>query len=553
MIFLRVSPAEGETFDHLADGDVLDIGRSTRCDVTIADRFLSRLHARLVAGEDGWQIEDLGSRNGTFVNGRRVEDPTPVVAGDVIALSASEIKILPTPRETASSGATTDVPSSDRLLRSAAEVLRRTETPPPDGDGDFEDALRKYTARLALVNDVHRALARSLSLDDLLELILDHIFAQLRPERAEVFMRSDAGGYACVASRSGPGGSLHTLYSESLFAEVVDKAMAALVNDAQSDDRFADAESLLSAGVRSLLAAPLIAPDGPLGLIVLGTNAPMRKYSEEDLELLVTLAAVAALRIHNLALTRDAAERQRLERELAIARSIQVALIPEELPRVEDYRFYGATVPSRGVSGDYYQLMERADGEEIVLALADVSGKGISAAILTGYLEAVSSGPIEDGLPPHEVFDRVSQKLHSKTPVNRFATMFLGVLHPREARLCFASAGHTPACLVRANGAVEWLRSTGMPLGLLPGATYAPGEASLDPGDTLVVYSDGYTEAEDPNGEEFGQDRLADVVAGNAGLEPAELASTIDAALDAYVAGQPFADDRTIVVIRRTA
>lgn len=552
MFLLKVTPAEGDPFDHQVNGGVLFVGRSTHCDVTIADRFLSRRHARLFDSEDGWLIEDLGSRNGTFINGRQVEEPTVVKVGDVITLSASTIKVQTKPAVDTPSDLITDIPTTDRLLRSAVELLRRSGTPPPDAEPSDSTSLGRYTTRLALLNDVHQAMARSISLEDLLELILDHIFIQLQPERAEVYMRCDDGSYTCVDSRSGPGSSLYSLYSESLFSEVADKNMAALVTDARSDHRFAEAESLVSAGVRSLLAAPLCAPDRSLGLIVLGSNAAVRQYSEEDLELLVTLASVTALRIHNLSLTHEAAERRRLERELTIARGIQVALLPERLPKVSGYRLYGDTKPSRGVSGDYYQLVERSGGNEYVLALADVSGKGISAAMLTGYLEAVSSVPIEDGLPPHEIFNRVSKKLHQRTPPNRFATMFLGVLDPSNGTVQFASAGHAPACLVRASGAVEWLNSTGMPLGLILSAEYELDEALLETGDTLLIYSDGYTEAENPTGEEFGQDRLAEVCVKNQTLEPADLAKAVDKALETYVAGQPYADDRTIVVVRRT-
>jgi sigma-B regulation protein RsbU (phosphoserine phosphatase) len=551
MFLLQVTPAEGEPFDYVIDGETVFVGRSTHCDVTVADRFLSRRHARIFNSDEGWRIEDLGSRNGTFINGRQVEEPAVIQTGDVIALSASLLKVQPKSQADAPSSVPTDAPPTDRLFRSAIEVLRRTGTPPPDSDATDSSALRSYATRLALLNNVHQAMARSIGLEDLLELILDHIFAQLQPERAEVFMRCDDGSYTCVANRSGPGSSLQSLYSEHLFSEVGDKAMAALVNDARSDHRFAKAESLVLTGVRSLLAAPLYAPNRALGLIVLGSNAAVRQYSEEDLELLVTLSSVAALRIHNLALTQEALERHRLERELTIARRIQVALIPERLPEVNGYRLYGATKPSRGVSGDYYQLVERAAGDEFVLAVADVSGKGISAAMLTGYLEAVASVPIEDGLPPHEIFNRVSPKLHDRTPSNRFATMFLGVLEPSNGRFRFANAGHAPACLVRASGAVEWLESTGLPLGLLSPAEFELGEVSLETDDTLVVYSDGYTEAENPSGVEFGQDRLADVCIEHQNLDPADLAEAVDRALETFAAGRPFADDRTIVVVRR--
>lgn len=550
MFLLRVSPAESEPFEHVIEGDSLDIGRSTRCEITVADRFLSRRHARLTSLEDRWRIEDLGSRNGTMINGTRLDGPTEIKDGDVISLSASVIEVRQPATRRVPSDIATDVPSSDRLLKSAAEVLRHTETPPPAADAGETD-LRKYTARLSLLNHIHQAMSRTVALDELLELILDHIFNELTPGRAEVFMRCSDGGYTCVANRSTPSSDLRSLYSESLFAEVVNKAMAALVIDAPTDHRFENADSLVSTGVHSLLAAPLFAADHVLGLIVLGSDSSGRRFTEEDLDLLVTLSSAAALRIDNLALTQEAAERRRLEHEVSIARGIQVALIPERLPEIAGYNLYGSTKPSRGVSGDYYQLVERAGGDEVVVALADVSGKGISAAMLTGYLEAVSSVPIEDGLLPHEIFNRISPKLHRRTPPNRFATMFLGVLAPRDASFRFASAGHSPACLVRASGKVDWLDSTGMPLGLIETAIYNPGETTLGPDDTLVIYSDGYTEAEGPSGQEFGQDRLAEVVVSNSNLDLDGLVAAIDSNLESYVAGQPFVDDRTIVVIRR--
>lgn len=550
MFLLKVSPAESEPFEHVVEGDSLDIGRSTRCEITIADRFLSRRHARLSSFEGRWRIEDLGSRNGTMVNGTRLDKPKNIEAGDVISLSASAIEVRLKATQRDPSDVATDVPSSDRLLKSAAEVLRHTETPPPEADTS-ETHLRKYTARLSLLNHIHQAMSRTVALDELLELILDHIFTELTPGRAEVFMRCSDGGYTCVANRSAPHSELRSLYSKSLFAEVVDKALAALVIDAPTDHRFENADSLVNTGVNSLLAAPLFAADHVLGLIVLGSDSSDRQFIEEDLDLLVTLSSAAALRIDNLALTLEAAERRRLEHEVSIARGIQVALIPERLPEVAGYGLFGSTKPSRGVSGDYYQLVERAGGDEVVVALADVSGKGISAAMLTGYLEAVSSVPIEDGLPPYEVFNRISPKLHQRTPPNRFATMFLGVLAPRDASFRFASAGHSPACLVRASGSIDWLNSTGMPLGLIDTAIYKPGATTLGTGDTLVIYSDGYTEAEGPSGEEYGQNRLAEVIVNNSTLDLDGLVAAIDSSLETYVAGQPFIDDRTIVVIRR--
>ncbi len=551
MLRLHITPAEGEPFDHEVETDSLIIGRSTRCELAIADRFLSRQHARMYRTEAGWVIEDLESRNGTFVNGKRVEEPTSVSAGDVIAMSASLIRVLREADEYGLDGSEISS-TSDVLLRPASDVLIQVGTPPPEVIAGEGDALSRYAKRLSIVNEVHQALARSIALDELLELILDRAFEQLEPEQGVIFLRDPQGRFQRAASRTLPGSARGLKYSESLIHEVAEKGMAALVLDTQTDERFAEAKSLLDAGLRSLVAAPLLdQPEGTVGLIVLGSNAAVRRFSEEDLELLVTLASVAAMRIRNLALAEEAAERRRLEHELDIARRIQVALLPATLPALEGYQVYAASNPSRRVSGDYYEVVLRAEGKECALLVADVAGKGIAASLLTGYLEALASVSIENGLAPHEVFERVSDPLYRRTPANRFATFVLTVLELASGRLQHCSAGHVPAFVVRASGEVEWLEAHGLPLGLLEDSEYSSEETVLRPGDTLVLYSDGYTEAENPAEEQFGEERLAEACVAHRTATPDDLARAIDGDVERFTDGKPAADDRTIVILRR--
>ena len=185
---------------------------------------------------------------------------------------------------------------------------------------------------------------------------------------------------------------------------------------------------------------------------MLESRAGVRQFAEEDLELLVSLAAVAALHLRNLALAMEAAERRRLEEELALARRIQVALLPDHLPEISGWDLYGGNFPSRGVSGDYYEVVERAEGRECVFMMADVSGKGMAASLLTVSLQALSTGPIEDGLPPEEICTRLSRLLYRRTPPEKYATAFLGVLEPATGRLRYTNAGHNPPLVLRAAG-----------------------------------------------------------------------------------------------------
>lgn len=550
MYRLHVVPAHGDPFDRLLDGDSLVIGRSSEADLMIADRFLSRKHARLYLDGDDWWAEDLGSRNGTLLNGKEIEGAAKIAEGDELRLCGSVISVesVSAARRRRESNSARDL-GSHTVFRRASDLI--DSQPDTAGDTDAPDALRRYAARLKMLNDVHHTLSGSIELQDLLDLILDRAFEHLRPEEGAIFLKRDGEGFYRAAFRGEAREGSDATYSTTLIREVAEKGMAALVLDVETDDRFAEARSILSSGIRSLVAAPLIEPEGALGMIALSSRAHVRRFDEDDMELLVSLASVAAMRLRNIALAVEAAERRRLQEELALARQIQVALLPAALPEIPGYALHGGNLPSRGVSGDLYEVIERPAGD-VVLFVADVSGKGIAAAFLTAALEALTAGPIEVGQSPDEICSKASRRLFQRTPPAKYATGFLATLEPASGRLSYTNAGHNPGLIVRVSGDVEELGPTGMPIGLMPSAEYGCRTETLAVGDTLVLYTDGITEAEDPDDEEFGAGRLTEVCRAHRALAPDELGSRIEEALSEFVRGEPFADDRTLVVVRRT-
>ena len=551
MLKLQVSPSQGAPFEVAVDRDQMVIGRSMSSDVAINDRFLSRHHARLRREGEDWLIEDLGSRNGTFVNGARVDVATAVHPGDIITMSASVIRVSGEGAVRPPAGAFDHPAEAASLLRPASELLSMSTALPSAVEDPTGAAVRRQAERLRILNEVHQALAESISLDELLDLILDRVFDHLRPEKGAIYLAAPNGEIFRAAERPVGMTDDPSTLSTSLCREVLDKGMAALVHDLEADARFAEAQSLLDSGVRSLAAAPLTHAAGTLGMIVLSSSARRRVFSEEDLELLTSLASVAALRIRNVALTEEAAERRRLQDEVTLARQIQMSLIPDQLPDVPGWELHGGNVPSRGVSGDYFEVIERLDGRECVLFIADVSGKGIAASLLTAYIVALSSAPIEDGLPPEEVFARVSRRLYRRTPTERFATALLVALDPAAATIRFANAGHNPALLLRADGTTEHLAATGIPLGLLPAAEYTSEELAMAPGDLLVLYTDGIVEAIDPDEQEFDLPRLEELCRRHSAEPLPAIAEALERDLEAFVRGVPFADDRTLVMLRR--
>jgi serine phosphatase RsbU (regulator of sigma subunit) len=553
MSTLHVAPAEGEPFDLEVGDEPLVVGRAPSADVVLADRFVSRHHVRLFRQGDALLVEDLGSRNGTLVNGAAIQGPTRLGPGDVIVLSASALTVAGAGGEPAP--VAPPEPLADRplpvgsILRSASEVLAESDS--AVATAADAAAMIHSARRLRLVNEIHQALARPLDLEDLLDLILDRVFDHLRPESGAIYLRRADGDFSRAAFRSLAGVDADVPISRTLAREVADRAQAALVLDARLDARFAAAESIVASGVRSLVAAPLLDAAGSLGLIVLSSRLHVRRFDEQDMELLTSLASAAALRIRNLELAEEAAERRRLEEELTLARRIQTALLPARLPELPGWELYAGNAPSRRVSGDYYEIFARGEGRECVLMVADVAGKGVGAALLTASLAALSAGPLEEGQPPAEVCTRLSRLLYKRTPPEKYATAFLAVLEPASGGFRYANAGHNPGLLLRASGEAERLGASGPPLGLLPAAAYGEGGGALAPGDSLVLYTDGVTEAADPAGEEYGLDRLTELWRRRRGEPLAAAAKALEDALTAFVGGAPDADDRTLVVVRR--
>jgi len=547
MIRLHVATSGGTTFDRDFDRDSLVIGRSNEADLVLADRFLSRQHARLYRQGDRLMLEDLGSQNGTRLNGTRIQDPTEVRVGDRIELSSSRIDLQEAGAEGAE--ASPEPSLNATVMRPAAEMLglhdeERVEEAPAE-------ELSHLTDRLRLLNEMYRAVSHPLDLDDLFDLALTQLFDHLQPEEATIFLGVREGEFEPVASRHAPNVSQSSFYSRALVREVAEKGMAALVLDAQTDERFAAAESIMSAGVRSLIAAPLLTPDGSLGMIVLSSRLAVKQFSEGDMDLLNSLAAIVATKVRQLRLAEDAVERARLAEDLKVARRIQVALLPKELPDIEGYELFATNTASRGVSGDFYQVVVRPDSNACVLLLADVSGKGMAASLLAAILEAASANPIARGRPLEEVTTWLNGYLEQRTPAERFATAFLAELSIGSGGLRYTNAGHNPGLLLRASGDVETLGRTGIPLGLMRSSTYSANEVALEPGDRLILYTDGITEAMNPSDEEYGMQRLIDACLRASQQSAEELAATIDSDLEKFVAGETFADDRTLVLLRR--
>jgi sigma-B regulation protein RsbU (phosphoserine phosphatase) len=279
------------------------------------------------------------------------------------------------------------------------------------------------------------------------------------------------------------------------------------------------------------------------------TTQPDRQFGDTDLLFFSSLSGMIAEKIENALLAEIAREKQRLDTEIEIAKDIQHHLFPKEIPRVEGFDIFGFNRPSREVGGDYFDVV--AVGACYGIAIADVSGKGIGAAMLMSNLQALLRSKTAAANPPGELLKQMNADLLDRVGTGRFITMFYMVLEPRLCTFVYANAGHNPPIVAKQNGDVADLQVSGVPLGILGEREYESFEQAIFPGDTVVLYSDGVTECMNAGGDQFGEEKLRALVKESRGRTATEIAEAIVLAVDTFRDEEPISDDMTLVVVKR--
>lgn len=540
-IRLRIQATDGRASEKECTAGPLTFGRGADSDVAISDQAMSRHHARLVEDPSGWFIEDLGARNGTFVNGTRVDGRQAVRAGDVILMGGSRVHV-------SDQGDPAGEPLAGLDLGSS--IFRRvTEMHGEDLDAPGGTPAR-VAARLKALNDFHRAMAGPISLDALLALLLERLFAALHPEEGVILLRQKDGTLATVASRRMPGASGELLVSRRLISEVVDKGTAALVSDLTIDDRFAGSHSIIGSGIRSILAAPISDAAGCVGMVAVYSRAHVRRFGEEDMELLVSLAAAASLRIRNVALAEDAAERRVQDHELVLAHDIQMAMLPRQFPDRPEIEMGATLIPARAVGGDLYDFL--LVDQMLWFIVADAAGKGVSAALFMAVTRTLFRAVAQDAATVASVMRRMNVELARDNERQFFVTAIIGRLDLRTGELAYANAGHPQPLHAKAGmnpRAVDGVES-GIALGIMDDAAYSEGRAILDRGDVLLLFTDGVTEAINGRSELYSDARLEASFSATAAHPVREIVEGLVEGVNAFAGGQPQEDDITVLAFR---
>lgn len=552
----------------------ITIGRSARNDVCIPDPFASRVHAEVRREGDQYLIQDLGSANGTYYNGSRLEQVAPLTHGGRIQIGETEIvfKDKATERTLGPATIAEDAPlpeatiAFDSTQHTTSGLLEQIEGARTQTSGRYDASavVRQRTTSgqapaadqgdlLALISKVGVTLLASATLDETLRQVALLVFDAVPAERCLIMLREGDDGElkvraAEMSDRRPDVGEVRV--SRTIVEEVVKRGRSVLTSDAQHDPRFMSS-TVTFQGIRSVLAVPLGVGERIFGMIYADSPFATSRFTEDHLKVLTTLGSVAAIRVENTRLLEEHLEQERYDRELQLAREIQQRFQPTAPPSVPGYELQGISFPSYQIGGDYYDFIPCKDGR-LVIALGDVSGKGTSAALLMSSLHAAVHAQVASCRPITETVGAVNRYLADNTPANRFVTLFYAELDPLTGALSFINAGHNPPLIAHgSDGTLEQLGAGGLPLGILPDYDYREGRTQLRAGDVLVVYSDGVTETQNPEGDEFGTLRLQDVIVQNLDLTASGIRDKIEASLSAFAQGTPAVDDITLVIVKR--
>lgn len=411
-------------------------------------------------------------------------------------------------------------------------------------------AAQEEVERLRTIVEASKLINSSIEADTLFESILAVAKKELGVERGTLYFVDEARGE--IWSKIADGLEIRLPMGKGLAGTVAATGEPVILYDAYSDPRFDPSQDQRSGfRTRSMLCVPIRNRGQRIVGVLQLLNKKSGSFGAGDLDFLAAISEHMAIAMENATLHIELLEKNRMERELQLGREIQSRLLPSPPVDVAQTTIAAASVPCYEVGGDYYDFIEFADGD-LGIALGDVSGKGVSAAMIMSSVQAALriAAPIEDDLG--ELMARLNRLLCRMAGGRKYITFFFGRYSPATGELHYVNAGHNPPFII-SGGKAEEIASTGKPIGLIPEATYEEGAVLLPRGGTLFLYTDGLNEAADPQEEEFGNDRLRDAAIRAAAGDVAQVAPAILSEIAAFERGAHATDDKTIVVLRREA
>lgn len=560
-------------------GDRTIIGRHPNCNVVLQNGAVSRHHAQILQDHGEFALEDLRSRNGSYLNGEKIEGRVTLRDGDEIRLCEVLLQFIEHPSAV--------VPVFRHQQASATETVEADEEAEPDSsleesriylisepavEGDsFESgtSVRKMPGlgddttissidpqlKLRAVLAITRALNRELEIDSVLPKLIETLFDIFpQAEQGFVLLRDgdpSTGRLRLKASRARGGEEADAVaISMTVVRHALQTKEAILSENVPDDSRFKGSTALSKMRIRSMMCVPLLSQDEDehgLGVIQIVTRDQRRSFKDDDLDLLVTLAGQAAMKIENARLHEDALQRKELERDLEFATQVQLGFLPKSRPRVEGYEFADYYEAALRVGGDYFDYITLPNGR-IVITIGDVAGKGMPAALLMARLYSSTRFQVLTQPTLAAAVGGLNAEISGSGLGHRFITFLAIELDPKKHTLTIVNAGHHGPLLRLKSGEIQILgkEKSSLPLGILPELQYESTTVSLPAGGVIVAYTDGLTEAMSQQKEIFGRERLETVLEkfnGSVG----DLIETLVGRVEKFSDGSQLRDDTCLI------
>ncbi|WP_437228813.1 SpoIIE family protein phosphatase [Planctomicrobium sp. SH661] len=564
--------SEGTQFPMVAERTIL--GRHPTCQVVLNSNVVSRQHAQVLESHGTFYIEDLRSRNGTFVNEKKIAGRTELNDGDEIRLcdvvmqfilypSIAQMPAQPEERPPKVGSDTIDAMKSG-LLENSQLFEMPVEDPRPFESATSirrlsSDSVYKSTVdpsvKLKAILEITQALGRELRIETVLPKMLVTLF-NIFPQAEQGFVLlkdPDTNRLKVKASRTRGGAEAETVaVSMTVVRHALQTRESLLSRNVLDDSRFKKSTALSKMRITSMMCVPLLSQDDEgMGVIQIVTRDDDRAFSEEDLDLLSSLASQASMAIENARMHEEHVQRRELERDLEFATQVQLGFLPKSRPNLPDYTFHDYYEAALSVGGDYFDYLTLADGR-VAMAIGDVAGKGMPAALLMARLYSSMRFQLLTKRTLEEAVSGLNEEISSSGLGHRFITFLVMLIDPNENTLKIVNAGHLPPLKRSADGQVTVLarESASLPLGIMPELAYESATVQIAPGDTIIAYTDGVSEAMNADKDIYGSERLTGLLATCKGTI-SKTVETIVENVEEFMGTMTSRDDTCIIGVHR--
>ena len=547
---------EGQAIPYALNQTEAVIGRHPDCDIHLESNMISRRHAAVRTESGHYFIKDVGSGNGTFVNGKKIEQEIELQHEDRIKLGPILLRFErdakpavqnPTYAETVSYPFQVDIEGDSDGASSIMSSI--------DSGIGFGSLNINPEAKLKAVLEISRSLAGTVNIEKILPKILDTLF--------EIFPHADRGSILLKDPHSGkmiPSAQKHrrdeedetVKLSRTILDQVLNDKKGILSADASSDSRFEASESISNLTIRSMMCVPLLSlANEPMGIINIDTQNPLNQFKEEDIDLLLAVAGQAALSYESAQLMSSYLEKQKQDSEMKIAQSVQRALLPENLPDIPGYKFFASYDAAQAVGGDYYDAMLLGE-DKICLSFGDVAGKGVPGALIMSRISSCVQNTMKYVTDVQEAFGSINNHMCDSSVAGRFVTYVLVIIDLKTNEMTLCDGGHMSPLIRRIDGAIDEFPEDfiGLPVGVMEDYPYEVETRKIEPGETIVIVTDGVDEAMNPAGELYSKQRVLDFIS-NGSADPEELGKALLADVRKHADGRPQNDDITIMTFGR--